>query len=115
MFLGRLPAGPITQSAGYAERLARFARLQPENAWANYYYAEYLWKRREGNVQPLLEKAVRQDPRLGEALLLLGVIFAEQSKWNEAITAYQKAIAANPKLPRRTTVWRRHGGQPASR
>jgi hypothetical protein len=31
-----------------SERLARFAKLHPDNAWANYYYAVGLWKQRKG-------------------------------------------------------------------
>ena len=73
MFLGKVQAVEITQTEGFAERLGRFARLQPENAWANYYYAVSLWKRRKGpedtqtpaQAQALLEKAVRLDPNLG--------------------------------------------------
>ncbi len=116
MFLGRLPGGAITESAGYAARMERFARLQPENAWANYYYAACLWKRGDANVQPLLEKAVRLDPHLADAFLLLGVVFTAQNKFPDAISAYQKAITANPDLAqahyRLAQAWRATG-QPA--
>jgi hypothetical protein len=46
MFHGKVQSVEITQSEGFADRLRRFARLQPDNAWANYYYAVSLWKRR---------------------------------------------------------------------
>ena len=44
------------------------------------------------------EKAVRLNPHLADAFLLLGVVFSAQNKFPDAIPAYQKAIAANPDL-----------------
>ncbi|HWY47638.1 MAG TPA: carboxypeptidase regulatory-like domain-containing protein [Bryobacteraceae bacterium] len=101
LFLGKVSSGAVTESPGYAERLRRFASLQPENAWANYYYAASLWKRRAApppKIQSLLEKAVRLDPHLGAAFLQLGIIFAEQGKLSKAISAYQSAIDATPPM-----------------
>jgi len=106
LFLGKVTGGAITESAGFAERLERFARLHPENAWANYYFAAYLWKHRTGpedkatpaKVQSLVEKAVRLDPHLGAAYLQLGVVFAEQDNFPKAISAYQSAIDASPTM-----------------
>jgi len=119
LFLGKLPEGVITESAGYQERMARFARLQPENPQANYYYAACLWKHRQGDaaitarVQSLLEKAVHLDPHFGAAFLLLGTVLAEQSKLPEAISAYRNAIAAGPPTAdahyRLAQAWRRTG------
>lgn len=48
MFLGKVRSIEITGLEGYVERLARFAKLHPDNAWANYYYAVALWKQRKG-------------------------------------------------------------------
>jgi len=106
LFLGKVSSGVITESDGFAERLARFARLQPENAWANYNYAASLWKQWKGaddvatliKVQALLEKAVALDSHLGAAYLQLGIIFAEQNDLRSAISAYQKAIQASPPM-----------------
>src|SRR5579863_9104304 len=42
LFLGKISNGPITESPGFAERMERFARLHPDNAWADYYYAATL-------------------------------------------------------------------------
>ncbi|HXA68536.1 MAG TPA: carboxypeptidase regulatory-like domain-containing protein [Bryobacteraceae bacterium] len=101
LFLGKVSSGPVTESPGYAERLRRFASLQPDNPWANYYYAASLWKRRAGasaKIQALLEKAVRLDPHLGAAFLQLGIIFAERSNLSKAISAYQSAIDATPPM-----------------
>ena len=99
LFLGKVSTGAITESNGYVERLRRFAKLQPENARANYYYAASLWKRRAAaplKIQALLEKAVRQDPHFGAAFLQLGIVFAEQGNLAKAISSYRSAIAASP-------------------
>jgi tetratricopeptide (TPR) repeat protein len=104
LFLGKVSSAAITESRGYAERLERFAKLQPESAWANYYYAATLWKGWKGRedsatpakVQLLLEKAVGLDPHLGAAFLQLGIVFAEQGDFPRAIAAYKNAINASP-------------------
>ena len=101
LFLGKVTSAEITESSGFAERLRRFASLQPENAWANYYYAASLWKRRAAasrKIQALLEKSVRLDPHLAVALLQLGIVYADQGKMPKAILAYQRAVDASPSL-----------------
>ncbi len=106
LFLGKVQSREITQSAGYEERLARFARLKPDNALANYYYAVSIWNRCGGpedckasnQARTLLEKAVSLDPHLGSAYLELGIIDAGQGKYSDAIGSYRKAIAANAEL-----------------
>jgi tetratricopeptide (TPR) repeat protein len=97
LFLGKISNGPITHSDGYAERLERFARLHPENAWANYYYAATL-TRTSPKVRALLEKAVRLDPKLGDAFLLLGIVYADEGNMTKAIAAYKSAIEATPPM-----------------
>jgi tetratricopeptide (TPR) repeat protein len=104
MFLGKVQSSEITKLDGYVERLARFRKLQPDSAWANYYYATALWVQRKGpedsetpaRVRELLEKAVRIDPGLGAAYLQLGIAYSAQNDDARAIAAYQKAIAASP-------------------
>lgn len=106
LFLGKVSSGAVTESPGYAERLRRFVTLQPENAWANYYYAASLWRQWKGRddtvtpakVRSLLEEAVRLDPHLGAAYLQLGIVFAEQGNLPRAIMAYQSAINASPPM-----------------
>jgi tetratricopeptide (TPR) repeat protein len=106
MFLGQAQAKQITQAPEYVEKLARFASLDPGNAWANYYYAAALWKHRAApadsqltsQVRNLLEKAIGLDPRFAEAYLLLGSLSSELQDLPGAISAYQKAIEANPDL-----------------
>jgi tetratricopeptide (TPR) repeat protein len=92
LFLGKVQSREITESAGYRERLARFAKLQSDNALANYYYAVSLCDQHDYvKARKLLEKAVTLDPHLGLAYLQLGII-----KHN--LQDYQKAIEASPEL-----------------
>jgi len=106
LFLGRLQHAWNAPSEASSERLARFARLQPDNALANYYYAVSLWKRRKGaddtstwaKSESLLQRAIGFDPKLGLAHLQLGILYSERKDYPKAIAAYQKAIDVSPAL-----------------
>jgi tetratricopeptide (TPR) repeat protein len=106
LFLGKLQAVDTTSSNESADKLARFAKLQPENALANYYYAISLWRLRNGpadadspsQVESLLQKAVHLDPKLGPAWLQLGILYSERKDLSRAISSYEKAIDASPRL-----------------
>jgi tetratricopeptide (TPR) repeat protein len=106
MFLGKIQSLDANQSDGIAERLARFARLQPKNAFAEYYYAVSLWHRRKGpddaqtvsQVESLLKTAVALDPQLAEAYLQLGIVYSEQREFPRALAAYQQAVVVDPQM-----------------
>jgi tetratricopeptide (TPR) repeat protein len=106
LFLGKIQGVETTQSEGLVERLQRFARLQPESALANYYYALSLWKQRKNlddtqtavQVESLLQKSVSLDPKLGLAYLQLGILSSDRKDFSQAISAYQRAVAASPGL-----------------
>jgi tetratricopeptide (TPR) repeat protein len=106
VLMGKMEAAETAQSKAMVERLERFARLQPENALANYYYAVSLWKRRKSpedvadwaQVKSLLEKAVHLDPKLGPAYLQIGILYSERRDFSSAIAAYRQAIEAAPRL-----------------
>ena len=106
LFMGRIQAAETTSSPAINQQLARFVRLQPQNPWANYYYAVSLQKRRKtpedvedlNQVMSLLQTAIHLDPKLGLAYLQLGIVYSEQRDFSEAILAYQSAIAATPTL-----------------
>src|SRR5260370_32827137 len=105
-----------TPSETSAQRLERFAQLQPNNALANYYYAVSLWKQsassvdterdsgrendrdntRSARVESLLHKAVHLDPKLGAAYLQLGILYSQRMDFSRAISAYQRAIEVSP-------------------
>jgi tetratricopeptide (TPR) repeat protein len=104
--MGKMQSADSSRSECVEEKLARFVRLQPENALANYYFALSLRKRLAGpedannsaQVESLLEKAVHLDPKLGAGYLQLGILYSDQGDFRQSISAYQKAIAAGPEL-----------------
>jgi tetratricopeptide (TPR) repeat protein len=105
LFMGKMESVEITESTCMAERLGRFATLQPNNALANYYYSLSLSRRTHpedtnqlAQLESLLQKAVRLDPKLDVAYLQLGILEGSRGDFAKAITAYQQAIAANPEL-----------------
>jgi tetratricopeptide (TPR) repeat protein len=106
LFLGKIQSAESSVPRAIAERLQRFATLAPQNAMANYYYAVSLWKQRQGpddvgtsaKVQSLLEKAVALDPKLSEAFLQSGIVYAERRDFQKAIAAYRRAIQLDAHL-----------------
>jgi tetratricopeptide (TPR) repeat protein len=106
LFLGKIQSINPAQSSEVSERLERFARLNPENAQAVYYYAMSLWKSRRGpedianisKIESLLGQAVKLNPKLGDAYLQLGVLYEEQGNSPKALSAYQQAVAVSPEL-----------------
>jgi tetratricopeptide (TPR) repeat protein len=106
LFLGKMRNAETIQSKDVVERLERFARLQPENALANYYYAVALSKQADGTEEPagsahvqlLLEKAIHLDPKLGLAHLQLGILYADRGDFRQAILSYQHAVEADPRM-----------------
>jgi tetratricopeptide (TPR) repeat protein len=106
LFLGKMEATSPTLFPCIADQFSRFLGKQPANAYANYYSAMSLVKRdRESKnsadiaqAQALLEKSVLLDPKLGEAWLQLGTLYAAQGLNDQAIDAYSKAAQATPAL-----------------
>lgn len=106
LFMGKMQATEVMPSEAIAQRFARFAKLQPGNALANYYYAVSLWKARNSaaddsalaQIESLLAKAVQIDPKLGEAYLQIGIVYAEKKEIAKSISAYERAITATPGL-----------------
>jgi tetratricopeptide (TPR) repeat protein len=106
LFLGKMEQAAPDPLACVEQRLRRFARDQPENAQANYYYAMALRKRNPSlsdsatsrQLQSLLDKAVSIDGKLAEAYLQLGIVRAEQGDLANAVEAYKRAVEADPNL-----------------
>jgi Tfp pilus assembly protein PilF len=106
-FMGRVLASGNIRSAGLNSRLARFAKLHPNNALANYYYALSLWKQNrihpnesdESKVERLLENATRLDPQLGRAYLQLGIVHAARGDLRQALQPLTRAVEVSPDLP----------------
>jgi tetratricopeptide (TPR) repeat protein len=84
MFLGKMQGIDNQRFAEMAGvLLARFVRLHPENAWANYFYAVSRMRQhdaRSDEARPLLEKAIRLDPKLALAHLQLGIWYADRKE-----------------------------------
>ncbi|MFI5096569.1 MAG: tetratricopeptide repeat protein [Candidatus Acidiferrales bacterium] len=106
LFLGKMEVTSPTSFPCGEEKLARFAQNQPGNALANYYLAMAVLKRgRESKssadsqqVEALLKKSVASDPKLGEAYLQLGILYATQGASERAIVAFKQAIEVTPGL-----------------
>jgi tetratricopeptide (TPR) repeat protein len=104
LFLGKMQEGTAATLRCAEQKLARFARNQPGNALANYYYGVALWKQNRSSENPealrraqsLFEKASAIDPKLDAAYVQLGNLEYAREQFPEAVAAYQKAIAANP-------------------
>ena len=66
-------------------------------------------------VESLLQKSVRLDPGLGLAYLQLGILYSDRKDFPQAISDYQKAIEASPRLEeahyRLAQAYRRTGEQ----
>jgi tetratricopeptide (TPR) repeat protein len=95
LYLGKARAHQITDSSGYKERMARFVKLRPQNALANYYYANTL---PDSRAREALQKAVALDPQLAPAHVKLGIIAAREGDYPAAIRSYLAAIAADSQL-----------------
>jgi tetratricopeptide (TPR) repeat protein len=106
LFLGKMQRAESAPSEVSVEKLRRFVTEQPENAEANYYYAVGLWKLRKGpqdtarraQVEALLRKVIRLDPKFAAAYLQLGVLHSEQKAYPSAISDYQQATQADPQM-----------------
>jgi tetratricopeptide (TPR) repeat protein len=93
LILGQIDNAQIRQLDGFGERMERFARLRPQDAWATYYFAAILWDRqRAEQAESLLEKALSLDPGLADAYLLRGIVCASRKDFSKAIASFQKAI-----------------------
>ena len=107
LFLSKAYLLSPTQAEDVIERFRRYAKLEPGNALAQYYYAMSLWKGRrleQGGADPttveaLLKKSIALDGKIADAHLQIGILEAEQHRYPEAFAEYQKALALNANLP----------------
>jgi|SRR5579862_36710 len=106
LFLGMMQKGEITPSEEVIAHLRRWAKLEPDNAQANYYYALALLKsgtnlqnrNTDLEAESLLDRAVHLDSNFAAAALQLGVIHARKGDLKLAVSDYQKAIQADPRM-----------------
>jgi tetratricopeptide (TPR) repeat protein len=105
-FLSRAYDSSPSQAEEVIARFRRFAKQQPENARAQYYYAMSLWKGKRAQdpnldltqIVALLKKSIALDPSLAEAHLQLGNLYFDRSQYTQAIPEYQRALDLNGEL-----------------
>ena len=105
LFLGKMQEASSSALPCAEATLARYALDQPSNALANYYYGLAVWKRDRGSqsfhavqlAETLFRKASDLDPKLDAAYVALGDLYLSREDPQQAIAAYEKAIAGNPR------------------
>lgn len=105
-FLGKMYDVAPSLTEDVTKRLRRFAKLYPNNAAANYYYALSLRTRTtEGasaqanhEAKALFIKAVREKPEFAEAHYQLGLLYQDEELTLQAIHEYQTAVRLRPDL-----------------
>jgi tetratricopeptide (TPR) repeat protein len=107
LFLSKAYTNSPNQADEVIQRFRRFSELQPGNALAAYYYAMSLWKGKRAEdagfdlaqVESLLQKSVALDPKIPEAHVQLGNLYADQHEYAKSVPQYEQALALNPNLP----------------
>lgn len=105
IFLGKMEQAAPDPLPCVQEKLTRFAQQQPKNARANYYLAASLWKRAQRSensadlqkCESLLRAAIRSEPKLDSAYILLGTVHASRADFRGAIDLYKQALKTNPR------------------
>jgi len=116
LFMGKIAVAAPSPLPCVREKLARFARLRPDDAQANYLDAMAILHDKEPSdkepsdktandgptdtrqAETLLVKAAALDPKGAEALYQLGVLASARRDGDAAIAYYQRAIQADPQL-----------------
>lgn len=107
LYLGRALNAPTPKIDEAVMRMQRFVKLQPKNALAYYYFAiSLIAASRDQNLKPdyekieaLLTRAIALGPASYEPHLQLATIYADQQKYDEAVTEYVDAISLQPNAP----------------
>ena len=106
LFLSKAYDSSPNQAEDVIQRFRRFAELQPNNALALYYYAMSLWKGKRAedptlnlqDVESLLLKSIALDPRLAQAYVQLGNLYADRRQYARSIPQYESALKLDPNL-----------------
>lgn len=106
-FLAKAYDNSPSQAEAVIERFRRFARLDPQNARAPYYYAMSLWKGRrmqDSNVdyrqiESLLKRSIALDASLADAHLQLANLYSDEKKYAASIPEYLLALRYDSSLP----------------
>ena len=84
-------------------RFERFVQADQHDASVRYYYAMALWRQggdipepaRQALVESLLKTAAAFDASFADARLQLGILYANQHRFDEAIAQYEQALKIN--------------------
>jgi tetratricopeptide (TPR) repeat protein len=101
LFLGKVQEVAKSEPAEWVAVFARFAKLQPNNPLAHYYYAVALEKQKRGEPdfaarERELNRAVNLDPKFGDSYLKLGLLETERRDYPKAVASFEKAIELTP-------------------
>ena len=107
LFLSKAYDSSPNQAEDVIQRFRRFAELQPNNALALYYYAMSLWKGKRAEdttlnlqeVESLLLKSIALDPKLAQAYVQLGNLYADRREYARSIPEYESALKLDANLP----------------
>lgn len=105
-FLGEMYGVSPEMAQEISTRLARFVETHPKNALSHFHYAMSLRKdsgetagaEELRRIEALLKRAVQLDPRLAKGFFELGVLQAEQQRYDDAIENLRRATALQPTL-----------------
>ena len=103
LFLGEMYGVSASLAPEVTKRLARFVEKQPGHALGHFFYAMSLWKGTPGAapspaVEVHLKRAVALDPRLAKAHFQLGVLYGDEGRYPEAISALEEAVRLEPSM-----------------
>jgi Flp pilus assembly protein TadD len=105
-FLAKVHGIPKEQAEKVSERFERYVKNSPKDARARLYYAKNLWDSDNEQaevsdlqkVKRLLLEAVALNPKLAEAHLELGILYAKEGDDKAALVEYERAVLADPAL-----------------
>ncbi len=89
----------VADTSGAIRCYRQALRIRPDDAEAHFYLADSLY--RLGKHEAALERylaAVEHDPEYLEAWNQIGCVYAELNKWQEALQAYDEALAILPEF-----------------
>ena len=105
-FLGEVYGVAPELGGEISARLRKFVAAYPKNALAHFHYAMSLWKGDSEaldaddarRVEALLRRAIALDPKLTKGFFELGVLLADQQRYEEAIEQLRRATTLQPSL-----------------
>jgi Tfp pilus assembly protein PilF len=100
-FLGKVQEIAKSEPQDWVDAFERYAKLQPKNARAHYFYAVALEKQHRGQAdfaarERELNQAISLNAHFGDAYLRFGLLQAEKREYSAAVASLQKAVEFTP-------------------